>query len=403
VTDVPWTDRRATALAMLGELYPPPLEVVFGHTDGDQRARFLAVPTLTRARVIVPAEDARVASRVLRRQLSGQRRRTRAARLGLGAVARIGALDHVPGAGLTVRGPATSPSLEDPLRRILQRDVVRLTMPVGPARANRKPVLQVSDDRGDVLAYAKVGHTDFTRELVEAEARTLSQLTTVPFSVVRPPRALELFAWRDLCVLLLEPLPTHARRLRGRAGRERLLAVVDEIARVHGVEVDRWDRHPLHIALERRLMDCGALAEPLLEVLRALPQDVAVPTGSWHGDLNPGNVALTQGRCPVWDWERYSPGVPVGFDLLHHDLQHAITVAGQDPGAAARSLIQDAPRLLAHWEIESSTARLIAQIYLLALAARYVADNQANQEADLGRGTDWIVPALQAVLPGSRR
>ncbi len=38
----------------------------------------------------------------------------------------------------------------------------------------------------------------------------------------------------------------------------------------------------------------------------------------------------------VWDWERFAPGVPLGFDALHYALQKGITTA------AARTSTYDA-------------------------------------------------------------
>jgi len=305
-----------------------------------------------------------------------------------------GLLARVPAARLRVSGPADSPCIEDPLRAVLGRESLHLTMPVGPPRANRKPVLQVTDDSGRVLAYAKVGHNELTRELVRREAEALRRLQAIPLTQVRTPRVVELVDWRELSVLVLEPLDVEVRRVRGRTARQRLLAVVDEIARVDGVTNLRWDQSPLRAKLIREAARCGALAAPLVHALDELAQDVAVATGAWHGDLNPGNVALTDDRCPVWDWERFGQQVPLGFDLLHHDLHRDITVRGEDPRRAAQGLVTAAPDLLSPLGVAPEAADLVARAYLVTLAQRYVHDGQASAGANLGRVAEWLLPAL---------
>ena len=93
--------------------------------------------------------------------------------------------------------------------------------------------------------------------------------------------------------------------------------------------------------------------------------------------------------------ERFGTDVPVGFDLLHHDLHRAITVDGIAPGEAALDLLEQAPVLLARWDLDPRTARTVARIYLVTLAQRYAIDRQADAGGNLGRLRNWLVPALQ--------
>jgi hypothetical protein len=270
-----------------------------------------------------------------------------------------------------------------------------VTLPLGPPRANRKPVLQVTDDTGNVLAYAKVGHNDLTRELVQREAEALRRLEAAELDQVRTPRVLGLVDWQALSVLVLEPLDTEVPRLRGRPARQRLLAVVDDITGVFGVAEHQWGDSPLRSRLAAGAARCGALATPMLRILESLAADEIVATGAWHGDLNPGNVALTTGRCPVWDWERFTDQVPLGLDLLHHDLHRDITMSGQNPRHAAARLVATAPELLSRWHLTPNAADTVVRAYLLLLAQRYVLDGQASAGTELGRVAEWLLPALE--------
>jgi hypothetical protein len=255
-------------------------------------------------------------------------------------------------------------------------------------------VLQVSDDHDRVLAFVKAGHNDLTRALVRHEHACLSGLVDRAWRHVTPPRALALVEWRDLTLLVLTPLPMPAARLPPEVARERLLCVVDEIATGVGITQIAWRDHPLRKRLQRSLATAGAAASTWLEELSRLPDDVIVPTGAWHGDLNPGNMALTWGPCPVWDWERCETDVPLGFDLLHHDLQELITVRRMAPPSAVAHLLSEAPAMLARWGMSAGVAATASRAYLITLAERYMADDQVAAGATLGAVDQWILPAL---------
>lgn len=394
------TARGTAALDLLGRLYPEPLTVRVGSGDGAGHARsWHALPSAEQPRLLLPEGRPVAVTRALRRQLTGHRWRTRAARTGLSLVARTGLMARLPGREISVTGPEESPSIEDPLRELLGVDDVWLTMPVGPARANRKPVLQVTDDAGRVLAFVKVGHTPLTAALVRREAEALGQLATRPPAGVRPPELLALTPWRDCEVLVLEPLWIPARRLAGAAARRRLLEVVRAIAVLDRGAPVLWRDHPWRARLLAEAGRCGDLAEPLRHQVDRIPDGVPLAVGHWHGDLNPGNVALVAGPCPVWDWERFERGVPVGFDLLHHDLHAGITEDGSAPREAAARLLREAGATLAPLGVGSRAADATARAYLVTLACRYLGDDQRAAGGRLGAVEEWLLPALREVAP----
>lgn len=394
------TDRARAAEHLLAVLYPPPLSVHLGPGGGlPVRAQWAALPSVESPRLLVPAADGPVAGRLVRRQLTGRRLRTRLARTGMSLAAGTGVLARLPQLRVAVTGPADAPSIEDPLRLVLGVDDLRVTMPIGPARSNRKPVLQVSDAGGRVLAFAKVGHNPLTRHLVRQEGATLRALENAGLRGVRAPRALASLGWSGCELLVLEPLEVPTRRLAREAARRRLVDLVAEVAHVGGRVVVDWRRHPYRETLLERIAGCGDLAAPLRRELERIGSRMPLATGAWHGDLNSGNVALVDGVCPVWDWERFETGVPVGFDLLHHDLHEAITVHGTPAEAAARRLVRDAARTLAPLGVLPATADAVARAYLVTLACRYLVDNQVGAGAALGHVREWLLPTLQEVQP----
>jgi hypothetical protein len=234
---------------------------------------------------------------------------------------------------------------------------------------------------------------------VRQEAATLRALEHAGLSGVRPPRALASLAWAGCELLVLEPLEVPARRLSRDAARRRLVDLVAEVALAGGREVVDWQRHPYRATLLERIDECGELAVPLRRELERIASRMPVATGAWHGDLNSGNVALVPGVCPVWDWERFETGVPIGFDLLHHDLHEAITVHGVAAETAARRLVREAARTLAPLGVLPATADAVARAYLVTLACRYLVDNQVGAGASLGHVREWLLPSLQEAQP----
>ena len=100
----------------------------------------------------------------------------------------------------------------------------------------------------------------------------------------------------------------------------------------------------------------------------------------------------------VWDWERFAPGVPVGFDFLHYRLQSDVVRRRRPPAEAAAACVRDAAACLAPFGVPAGEARLVAVLYLAELSARYLADRQAEAGARLGRPGTWLIPAIEDAM-----
>ena len=98
------------------------------------------------------------------------------------------------------------------------------------------------------------------------------------------------------------------------------------------------------------------------------------------------------------DWERFTAGVPAGFDALHYGLQSAVARRRQSPAATAVACVQAAPRSLAPFGVPAAGARLVAVLYLTELSVRYLADRQAEAGARLGRPGAWLIPAIKEAV-----
>ncbi|RQX31874.1 hypothetical protein DLJ57_20145, partial [Micromonospora chalcea] len=142
--------------------------------------------------------------------------------------------------------------------------------------------------------------------------------------------------------------------------------------------------------------EAGRLRAVLKSVADA---DPVVAFGAWHGDWNGGNSAvLADGRVLVWDWERFEADVPAGYDALHLAVQGAMSHDGVEPVEAARALIAGAGATLAPFDQTGGGADLVAVLYLVELAARYLRDRQAEAGARLGHVDTWLLPAVEEHL-----
>jgi hypothetical protein len=112
-------------------------------------------------------------------------------------------------------------------------------------------------------------------------------------------------------------------------------------------------------------------------------------------------MASTADGLLVWDWERFTAGVPVGFDALHYGLQQAVVRRQQPPRKAAAECVRAAPVALAAFDVPAMEARAVAILYLAELSARYLADRQAEAGAELGRPGTWLIPAIEEAVRSS--
>jgi hypothetical protein len=334
----------------------PDAEVGTGH---DPRAvrEFVVLPSADRPRLLLPAGAPAAAAAALRRYSHDLGVRARGTRALTATAARLGVTDRVLRDRLHVTG--SGESIEDRLGELLSRRVV-VSVGLGSARANRKPILHVLTPGGEPVAFVKVGDTATARELIAGEAAALEILAGRSFEQIRVPRVLHHGEWRGLSLLVLSPLPTGALSLRSR--RDAPVAAMRELTgeprRCPLVSSAFWMRLsmvPLDDPDQRK-----RFAEVVARAGDAYAGD-EIGFGAWHGDWAPWNMAWYRGQVQLWDWERFDPDVPAGLDLVHYRLQ---TGGGYDTWPD--------PALLAPYGLSGRTAAITVELYLLELARRYL-------------------------------
>jgi hypothetical protein len=390
------------------QLYPAPhaLELP-GHpgasTTDPIRAEYLLLPSAGRPRLAVP-----VLPRAVR--LGAVRHLPRPA--SVGALAQRAALRAVLGVSdaplrdrVRVHGPANAEDLGAHLSRLLHTPL-QMSLRVGGAlRANRKPVVELLRVDGSSAGFAKIGGTELTRALVRAEARTLGRLAGAQLRQLTPPVLRYAGAWYEQELLVQQALPVWRR-----ARPDPMPAVgraMTELAGAFGRRTCAFGASGYRGRLAERLDSVaerpgnGRGLGPALRTIAydafAKAEDLQLTFGAWHGDWTPWNTHVTAADVFVWDWERFTTGVPVGMDALHWQL-HAAVDAGTPVRAAAAELPQRATQLLAPFGVGRAASAFTVVLYLLDLGARYLADRLDEGTHRLRALGEWLLPVLVAQI-----
>jgi len=394
------------ALASIGPARVPGARAA---ADDDVLAEYIVVPDARRPKLLVPAGDRKIAAAAVARYAEATSRSAQLKRTAAIAALRTGASslllrDRV---SITVPHQQAVDSIDTYLARVLGGSL-SVSVHIGPARANRKPVLQLLAPNGDTVGFGKLGIGPLTRALVRAETDALNRLNQVALPSVSVPRVLHAGQWRGHEVLVQSALPIWESR--SSLSTKRLARAMREVAECAGVQTRALASNAYWRTMRARLdaltargvemrEDGSNPAEEARALSTAADQliadagDVELTFGAWHGDWTPWNMATTSSSLLVWDWERFTTGVPIGFDAIHFDFQRLL-VRGLQPERAVDLTLGRADRLLAPFEIVGSAANLTALLYLIDLATRYLEDRQAEAGARLGVLGQWLLPIL---------
>jgi len=305
------------------------------------------------------------------------------------------ALSHWP--VLRVPAPADDgmESIESYLAGCLGTEV-RVGVMLGTRRVNQKPVLPVFDREGRLHGYAKVGHNDLTRALVRREADSLTTLDRHDLHRLRVPRVLHHGRWGALEVLVVSPLTTDRREpvspaVRAAAARE--LAHLGGVTRSALTGTGFWGR--LTDAADRVVgqPDGPRLAAAARRIEADHGRD-RVRLGGWHGDWGSWNMGMRDGVLHVWDWERYDPEVPVGFDGLHFAAQ-SVRPGDREAARQEARFVASVPQLLLDAGVPSAEHGLTLRLYLLEIALRYVEALRHGTTPALRRRTAWALSLME--------
>ena len=337
--------------------------------NDDDLVEFAVVPNARSARLLVPV-GRRAGAAALARYSAALSVREVAQRVVVGAATAVMG-PALLGDRIQVRAPGS-----DHLGAVVADLVgqpVQLSLGIGTAHANRKPVLGAFAGDGRALAFVKVGDTEVSARHVRREAESLAELGRHDWSGIVVPSLLGIVEWRGLVVLVMSAL--SASPWQGLDGRWPIpAAAMDELCEVFDLGSAELAATPLWARLDRgaralRDLDRRERLRAALDRVAAAAGSTEVPIGAWHGDFTPWNMARTGGRLQLWDWERFETGVPRGLDRFHYAVNTVTRERGFDVGSVLEGLRRGASG-------DAVRDPIVAAVYLAALAERYLSDAQ---------------------------
>lgn len=278
-------------------------------------------------------------------------------------------------------------SLREHLSAIVGADLT-LSIAVGPARVNRKPVVRCYDD-DRLTAVAKLGPDSRTSGMVDNEAHWLALLEEEPIDGLITPTLRHHGRYGAAALIVMSALPVEAD---GGVAFDRM---PDEL-------LDRFTaryRADIPLAASSWFMGlpdrCAGLDDEIvpsaLEVF-GRPGITGLDFEAWHGDWSPWNLGRTDaGEWCLWDWERAAIDVPRGFDQVHRQVHYG---AGLDAGRTA----------LASRGLSEEAIDVTVGLYLLEFAARMIEGGawENNDENPLRRELAAVVARVEASVGGER-
>ena len=320
------------ALAWLRWLLAPDLDTALP-SDGTPVERYRVLPSGRHPRVVVPVGHPAAARAVLQSDLGNHG----FARRVTGAFSRVGRLPPGVGAPLAVSaGTAPATSLARWLSERLDRPDLHVGITVGGPRPNRKPVLKLVTSDGTVLAFAKVAWNPLTTALVANEQRWLERIDADRPAGITAPEPWLADRWKGMPVLVTRPLAEPATSSSFLVDGDLVAAIADLAP---GGEHDLVDSPWWKATADRIVALDDEVAAGRLSAARSVLASRLAGTrwrfGAWHGDLTAWNAYPVPGGATVWDWERASDPVPVGFDAAHAAFQAGQVGRGLDVDISA--------------------------------------------------------------------
>jgi hypothetical protein len=374
--------------------------VTRGSVSGRELEAYRVIPRVSRPRFLLPVGSGRITASALTAYNAIRPWPARLARLGIASAFRAGIgsslfpdrVAVLASGGLPVEA-ARSRLLRAHLEEILGMPGIQAAIGVRRPGVFATPVLQLFTTDGRPAAYAKVGWSELTHQLIRAEAAALGAWERHPSPLIGVPRLLHHGSWEDLSISVTAPLPARLRRYRPEHApppAEVSRAVASLYGGPHSMPLAR---SPYWRTVRRRAADADGRVHDLVQQLERDHRDVALAFGAWHGDWVPWNLARFEGRIYAWDWEQSGQEAPVGFDVLQFHFQRSFIARREELGRAVTRCRREAGPMLAEMQVPAEQVQLLLVLHLLETYLRYLWGVRS--------GTRWLrrfYPAILAVL-----
>ena len=351
---------------------------------------YLAYPNWRRARWIIPAESA------LRRaglQLyTPQRLRGRVLK---GAMA----MGRLWGERVWL-DPDTLGALGTALGGCVGEPAVSLAFYLGTPGAYRKITIQVTTAAGRVLGYAKISDQPLAQAALEAEWRTLRQLSAWKNLRGRVPEVVYWGDWRAHKVLLTTAGPPHPGPPRlGCLHFEFLRDLQAAFSEERSFDVSSMFMSLMHATRRWGLRYPDPWPERLTRAMRCLEErlgSVRLPLCMAHRDFTPWNTRVGPRGLFVFDWEAAADGLTPLYDAFHFEAIQAALGAPSRPGSESLTEL-----LAVLWPAGARHFPWLYFAYLVDMSLYYGEARRCAPDAGDERVLRWLGKQIDTRLEGS--
>jgi thymidylate kinase len=281
----------------------------------------------------------------------------------------------------------TKVSLLEHLKEVLARTDMTFAISFGTPGPHRKPVIELLNDKGEVLGFVKVGWNEATNTLVRNEADISRYLSGISLNSFTAPTMLYAGWWNDhfLCI---QSAPAGRLETAPQNLTSHYVSILEELKSLQIrwmplKESAFWKRLLQRVEMIQNTFHRHILQRGLCRVDEALC-DKALPFYFCHGDFAPWNVQLLNGCMFLFDWEYADLEAPPLWDLFHFNVQTLRLLEERSAGEIYKAILNDGVQngptrmYLESLNMKQLHLRSFFLIYILDRLASYASDNDAD-------------------------
>lgn len=375
--------------------------------QGFQQIRLFSVlPSLKDARWFIPLDAGRAGAHVwdLYKPFTSR------ARLQLALVRRLArwGLLHLVGDCVVLAQRESSP-LELALARAFGASATRFAIATGTPGPQRKVSLQVANQAGGVLGYAKYAASNAAVTLLRNEARALHALTQQPLVSAVVPALYLAEPIGNGFLLAMAPVVDAAFQSRTELTGAHLAALAELAAR-HGACLGNERIAELRQRVDRLSPTLAPVWRDRVEGattrLLANPAIQHMPTVASHGDFAPWNIrdGLPGQRIALLDWEQFHSARMPLWDAFHFVTQVALLLQPRAPEQMVAHVLATIKQTPLADSLSSATLTSLYLYYLVDISCSWFEERAGMPDYGAADRTPQILRGqlIDTILNGRR-
>jgi thymidylate kinase len=271
------------------------------------------------------------------------------------------------------------------LTKVINRRDVSFAVSWGTPGAHQKPVIQVMESGGRIIAYVKEGWNRETRDLVRHETEILRELSSCTLSSFLLPEVIHVDEWEERLLLFLST-PKGNPRPAPKEMTSDCLAILCELRalNVKNIRLEESQLWKELLTYTGQDFDHGhsqLWEEGKLFLEKSLKNHI-MQFHLCHGDFTPWNMRVLDGRRVLFDWEYSMREGPPGYDLIHFHYQSSTLLHSRGQKKIFSDLLGIA-RALRHFGGGMTRIEPLLLLYFMHRLTRAMHENK--QETTMAR------------------